>query len=263
MTVARAFASAKSQARPAFIPYVMAGDPDLATTAMLIDALERSGADILELGLPYSDALADGPTIASAGQRALLRGVKLDDAFTLVSKARIPVVLFSYYNPLLQYGLDRFAADAARSGVAGVIVPDLSLEEAAPLGASLQACGIDMPLLVAPATSPERCKRIAAAASGFVYVVSRLGVTGAARAPDIEQLERQIAIVRRATAVPVVAGFGISNPAQVSAISSLVDGVVVGSAIIDAYGSTRGAEAAGLVGRFVNNLLTGVQHPRH
>ncbi|GAC1500968.1 MAG: tryptophan synthase subunit alpha [Vulcanimicrobiaceae bacterium] len=263
MKVAAAFASAKAQARPAFIPYLMAGDPDFATTQLLIDTLEAGGADMLELGVPYSDPLADGPTIAAAGQRALAQGVGIERVLWLISKVRLPVVLFTYYNPLLQYGLENFAEDAARNGLAAVIVPDLALEEAGPLRSALHSSDIDMPLLVAPATDAERSRRIASASSGFVYVVSRLGVTGAASAPDFLQLKHQITMVKSTTALPVVAGFGISTPAHLGALSSLVDGIVVGSAIVEAYGSTRGAQAAGLVGRFVENLLTGVQHARH
>ncbi|MEO6913284.1 MAG: tryptophan synthase subunit alpha, partial [Candidatus Baltobacteraceae bacterium] len=176
------FATARRSGRCAFIPYIMAGDPDIETTAMLIDALTQAGAGAIELGVPYADPLADGPTIANAGMRALANGVSLDDVLAVANEARdrnpAPIILFVYFNLIYQFGIERFSAAARAAGVSGVIVPDVALEEARKVQSALAAHGLAMPLLVAPSTSRERAARIAQQSSGFVYVVSRLGVTG-------------------------------------------------------------------------------------
>ncbi len=175
----------------------MAGDPDLRTTAQIIDAVRDAGADAVELGIPYGDPLADGPTIAAAGVRALGNHVEVPQVLELVRDAVArhapPIVLFTYFNPVYQYGIERFANDAARAGAAGVIVPDIALEEGLRAARCARAIAIcDMPLLVAPSTPRERAARIAQASSGFVYVVSRLGVTGAGSAPDFTPLRAQV-----------------------------------------------------------------------
>jgi tryptophan synthase alpha chain len=247
--------------RPAFIPYLMAGDPDLDTTRALIDALAQSGADAIELGIPYGDPLADGPTIAAAGVRALASGTGISEVLTLVREVHAnggpPFVLFTYFNPVYQYGIERFAADAAAAGAAGAIVPDVALEEGEQLRAALHAHGLDMPLLVAPSTPRERAARIAEASSGFVYVVSRLGVTGAAEAPDFRPLYAQIAMLREVTNKPLAVGFGISRNEHVREIAGTVDGFIVGSAVIDAYAGSRGADAAQRVREFSRALVAG------
>ncbi len=242
----------------AFIPYVMAGDPDIATTRAILAALAANGAAAIELGIPYGDPLADGPTIAAAGARALANGVKLNDVLSLVKDVHAkapPIILFTYYNPVYQFGLAEFARAAADAGAAGVIVPDVTLEEAEPLRLALGAHGIEMPLLVAPSTPPERAARIAEQSGGFVYVVSRLGVTGAGEAPNLEPLRKQIAALRAVTKKPLAAGFGISTRAQVDAVRPIVDGVIVGSGLIDAYSGARREEAAGCVAKYVTSLL--------
>jgi tryptophan synthase alpha chain len=245
----------------AVIPYVMAGDPDLETTALVIDALRDAGADAIELGIPYGDPLADGPTIAAAGVRALRNGVAIADVLTLVKDATArkapPIVLFTYFNPVYQYGIERFAKDAAEAGAAGAIVPDVALEEAQPLREALRCAGLAMPLLVAPSTSRQRAARIAGESTGFVYVVSRLGVTGAGAAPDFTPLRAQIATLRELTDKPLAVGFGISNAQHVREVREVVDGVIVGSAVIDAYAGTRGADAAARVKEFLEQLREG------
>lgn len=244
----------------AFIPYLMAGDPDVETTAELLHELTRSGAAAIELGIPYGDPLADGPTIAAAGTRALSRGVGIDDVLAIARAAAsrtpacAPIVLFSYYNPIYQYGVGRFAPAAALAGVAGVIVPDVALEEVGDLKTALASEGLDMPLLVAPSTHAERAKRIASAATGFVYVVSRLGVTGADATQNVEALSEQIAGLRAVTDKPLAVGFGISRAEHVRAIRGLADGFIVGSALIDAYAGTSGSEAGARVRTFVESL---------
>ena len=249
------FARTRAAKRPAFVPYVMAGDPDLATTALLLQALSRSGADIIELGVPYGDPLADGPTIAAAGMRALRLGVTVDDVLGVVRDSCVPVVLFSYYNPVLQYGLLRFARNAAAAGVAGVIVPDVAFEEAGELRELLAAQGLAMPLLVAPSTPLDRARDIAAQSTGFVYVVSRLGVTGAGRVPDFAPLLHQVAQLRTVTDKPLAVGFGLSSAAHVRAVGPSADAVIVGSALIDAYGQAHGERAVERVNGFVERLL--------
>ncbi|MFN2450172.1 MAG: tryptophan synthase subunit alpha [Candidatus Baltobacteraceae bacterium] len=243
--------------KPAFIPYVMAGDPDMETTVMLVDALTHAGAAAIELGVPYGDPLADGPTIAAAGARALARGTGMSQTLELVQRVAAhapPIVLFTYFNPVYRYGIERFARAAARAGAAGVIVPDVALEEGAQLRAALEREGLCMPLLIAPSTPHERAARIAAQSGGFVYVVSRLGVTGAASTPDFAPLREQLGALRDVTDKPLAVGFGISSSAHVAAVSDLADGFIVGSALIDAYGSARGEQAAQRAGAFARSL---------
>ncbi len=254
--------TAFERGRPAFIPYVMAGDPDLETTASILDALADAGSALIELGIPYGDPLADGPTIAAAGQRALARGTRIGDVFELAKRARTggspPIVLFTYLNPVLQYGVERFAADSQRNGAAGVIVPDAALEETAELRDAFARYELAMPLLVAPSTPRERAARIAEASTGFVYVVSRLGVTGANGTRDFAPVRRQIATLREITAKPLAVGFGVSTADHVREVAPIADGIIVGSALIDAYASTnaRGKAAAEIVGRTARTLVT-------
>jgi tryptophan synthase alpha chain len=246
--------------RVAFIPYIMAGDPDLDTTNELIRAVTSSGADAIELGIPYGDPLADGPTIAAAGVRALANGTGIPEVLDVVKRAREngapPIVLFTYFNPVYRYGMERFACEAAEAGAYGAIVPDVALEEAEEVRKALSRNGLQMPLLVAPSTPRVRAARIAAASTGFVYVVSRLGVTGAGAAPDFTPLHAQIAMLREVTDKPLAVGFGISKPEHVKAVRELVDGVIVGSALIDAYAGTQGHEAGERTRNFVRTLIS-------
>ncbi len=262
-SLTRAFERARRENRVAFIPYVMAGDPDLATTEAILAALSTAGADAIELGVPYSDPLADGPTIAASGQRALAGGTDLSSVLALTSRAhdRTPIVLFTYYNPVYQFGVRRFAQEAAAAGVAGAIVPDVALEESAELRGALAEVGLAMPLLVAPSTPPQRAARIAAAATGFVYVVSRLGVTGAGSAPDFAPLRHQVRALRQLESAPLAVGFGLSRPEDVREVAEFADAVVVGSALIDAYAGARGDDAAHRVTAFVRPLIEEARRP--
>lgn len=238
----------------------MAGDPDLATTARIIDAVRDAGADAIELGVPYGDPLADGPTIAAAGLRALAAGAGIAQVLQIVreavSRGAPPIVLFTYFNPVYQYGIERFAADAASAGAGGAIVPDIALEEGETLREALRERGLQMPLLVAPSTPRDRAARIAQASSGFIYVVSRLGVTGAGAAPDFSPLRKQVQMLREVTDKPLAVGFGISKPEHVRDVRELVDGIIVGSALIDAYAGSSGEEAARRAGTFVRALVS-------
>ncbi|MGH7737351.1 MAG: tryptophan synthase subunit alpha [Candidatus Tyrphobacter sp.] len=246
--------------KPAFIPYLMAGDPDLATTEAMVRVLAANGAAALELGVPYGDPLADGPTIAAAAQRALARGTKVVHVLALAKRVSeaIPVVLFTYLNPIYRYGLERFAADAAAAGVAGVIVPDVTLEELDSIASVFEERAVAMPLLVAPTTPAQRAAEIARRSSGFVYVVSRLGVTGANSAPNVEALRAQVERLRRATNLPLAVGFGIRSQDQVAAIATFADAFIVGSALIDAYGSARSADAVASVEMLARELTHAV-----
>jgi tryptophan synthase alpha chain len=253
------FERARNAQRTAFIPYIMAGDPDAPTTLAVLRTLTSAGVDVIELGIPYSDPLADGPTVAAAGQRALAAGMTISSTLELVREHHdhggAPIVLFTYFNPVLQFGIERFARAAAESGACGVIVPDIALEEGEVLSVTLAGQGVDMPLLVAPSTKPERAKRIAAQSSGFIYVVSRLGVTGAGTQPSTQALRAQIAMLRSITEEPLAVGFGVSNADHVRDVAALADGIIVGSALIDAYAGTRGEEAAERVRAFVEPLI--------
>lgn len=253
------FERARNEHRLAFIPYVMAGDPDIATTEAILHALTHAGADAIELGIPYGDPLADGPTISAAAQRAVDGGTSVADVLSLVRRVRdnrvVPIVLFTYYNPVYQYGAERFARDCANAGASAAIVPDIALEEGEELAGALASHGLDMPLLVAPSTPRARAARIARQSTGFVYVVSRFGVTGAGSAPDAQALRRQITMLRGVTHAPLALGFGISTPEHVRSAAPLADGVIVGSALIDAYLGHAGDAAARRVREFVEPLV--------
>lgn len=251
------FAQTRGAGRAALIPYLMAGDPDLATTAAVIDAISPS-VDLIELGIPYGDPLADGPTIAAAGQRALAAGTGIDDVLTLAaaaaSRGSAPILFFTYVNPVVQYGAERFAAAARAAGALGAIVPDVPLEELASFAPAFHAEGLAIPLLVAPTTPPARAARIAETSDGFVYVVSRLGVTGARRDPDVAWIGSAVAALRAVSAKPLAVGFGISTPAHVAAIGKIADGIIVGSALIDAIAGLSGAAAGAAARAYVDTL---------
>ena len=215
--------------------FITAGDPDLETTFKLVLSMERAGVDLVELGVPFSDPMADGPVIQRASLRSLAAGTNLKGILDLVRRLRshteIPLLLMTYYNPVLQYGLERFAVDAAEVGVDGVIVPDLPLEESAPLLQELKVEGQHFIYLVAPTTTPKRLEKISGAAQGFIYCVSLTGVTGMREgiSPDIKEFMQG---VRRHCSLPLAVGFGISNPRQAAIIAEAADSVIVGSAIV-------------------------------
>ncbi|MEW6332967.1 MAG: tryptophan synthase subunit alpha [Thermodesulfobacteriota bacterium] len=229
------FRTLKQEGRKALVVYLTAGDPTLQATASLIPALEAAGADIVEIGVPFSDPTADGPVIQAASQRALRGGTTLEKILAMIASLRrtcgIPIVLFGYYNPLLGYGTQRFAADAAASGVDGILVVDLPPEESDELRRWTDPAGLAFISLIAPTTAPKRARRILRGAAGFVYFISVTGVTGTA-APRIEEIGHAIGKFRPMTTLPVAVGFGISTPAQAAAIAPLADGIVVGSALV-------------------------------
>lgn len=238
----------RAAGRPLLVPYLTAGFPDAAATPRLMAALATAGADVIELGVPFSDPLADGPTIQGSSQASLDGGGSLNATLDALRAFRrgddeTPVVLFTYLNPVVRRGIDRFLDDALEAGADGVLLTDLPLGEDPELEAAFEASPLDLVRLIAPTTPPERALRIAARAQGFVYYISRTGVTGA-RSALRQELAAEVAALRAAAGVPVVVGFGISTPEQAAEVAGLADGVVVGSALIDAI-RERGEGAAG------------------
>jgi len=229
------FDKLRSENGRAFIPFVTAGDPDLETTVRLVPELAGSGANVVELGIPFSDPVADGPTIQRASERALAHRYRLSDYLDAVCRIRrstdVPVVLFSYFNPLLQYGIEKLARDASAAGVDGILVTDLTPEEGGDYCGLLDRHGLDPIFLVAPTSTEGRVAAICERARGFVYVVARAGVTGAQTSVS-DSMVPTIERVRRHTKLPVAVGFGISRPEQVRAVWQIAEGAVVGSAIV-------------------------------
>lgn len=244
--ISSAFERAEREQRAALVVYLCAGDPDLATTERLMLAAIEAGADVLELGMPFSDPTADGPVIQRASERALANGTTLRQALALAGRVRakseVPIVLFGYYNPLLAYGEERLAVDAKRAGIDGVLVVDLPPDEAGSLLGPLQAQGIDFVPLIAPTTPDERIDRAASVANGFLYYVSLTGVTGAQA--DLDAAGDRAARVKARTGKRVVIGFGIKTEAQVRVAGKHADGVVVGSAVCSAIENAKSPDEA-------------------
>ena len=234
--IADAFKTARREGRAAFVPYVTAGDPSLGRTVELASALERAGADVLELGVPFSDPMADGPTNQRAAERALAAGTSLKGVLESVrgirSGSTLPIVLFTYANPVVRFGIERFAEHAAASGVDGVLFTDVPAEEMDRFHRALKPARLDAIMLVTPTSSKARMKATARFGGGFLYLVSRTGVTGVKEDLD-GGLAANIHLAQKASRLPVAVGFGISTPEQVARVAAIADGVVVGSAIVN------------------------------
>ncbi len=241
------FAQLRARGETALIPFVTAGDPDLATTEALVPALALAGADAIELGVPFSDPTAEGPTIQRASERALRAGASLRKVLQLVARVRhsvdVPIVLMGYANNLLAMGEEAFAAAAAEVGVDGLIAVDLPPEEGETLHAALRAHGVDPILLAAPTTRPDRLEMLAKRTAGFLYLVSITGTTGARRSVS-ETLEQEVRAVRAVSDVPVCVGFGVSTPEHAAQIGRFADGVVVGSALVERIERATSRDAA-------------------
>src|SRR5438128_5185170 len=253
------FAALKHLGRGGFIPFITAGHPDVATTELLLSELAAVGADIIELGVPFSDPVADGEVIQRASERALRNGVTLRDALACAARAKqridVPIVLFSYFNPLLKFGEQKLAKEAKQAGVDGVLVTDLIPEEAQSWTETLVQFDLDPIFLVAPTTSDERLARIAQQASGFIYAVSRAGVTGA-RDEMSRDAEALVKRVRSVSDLPVAVGFGISTAEQVHEIWRFADAAVVGSAIVRRIEELSGEEdLVRRIGNFARSLV--------
>jgi tryptophan synthase alpha chain len=229
------FQEIRIQGKKAFIPFIMAGDPDLETTIRLVPEMERGGSDIIELGVPFSDPIADGPTIQRAGMRALRHQYRLTDYLEAVKSIRketnVPLLLFSYYNPIYQYGLENLTRDARSAGVDGILITDITPEEGDEYCSCMEKHELDPIFLVAPTSSSDRIAGIVKHSRGFVYVVSRTGVTGVQQQMS-ESILPTVDRVRKHTPLPVAVGFGISSPEQVRAVWEVSDGAVVGSSIV-------------------------------
>jgi tryptophan synthase alpha chain len=254
--IARAFKKLKNK-RAAFIPFVVAGDPNLKTTEGLVLKMAECGADIIELGVPFSDPVADGPTIQTASQRALKNGVDLKDIFRMAEKVKgisTPLVIMTYFNPVFQYGLRSFAEDCHRHGIDGVIIPDLPPEQAGPWIREAKPLNLDTIFLVAPTSSLDRVKLASRYSRGFLYYVSITGVTGTRRKLP-EELEQSVRRIRKYSQKPVAVGFGISTPEQVKEVSRIADGVIVGSAIVKMIEENlKHPDLVNRVGSFVASL---------
>jgi tryptophan synthase alpha chain len=254
--IALTFAASRAEKRAALMPYFTLGFPAPETSLEIVASVARSGADLIELGVPFSDPLADGPTIQRSTQVALRNGMRLAGCLELAARLRArgvrqPLLLMGYYNPVLAYGPDRLVVDSATAGVDGFIIPDLPPEEAGELEAACARYGLALVYLLAPTSTPERIAAISARAQGFLYLVSLTGVTGARRSlpPDLREFVGQ---VRASTKIPLAVGFGISTPEQVRSVGRLAEGVIVGSALIEAVeGADRPVQAAA---EFIHSL---------
>ena len=240
--IGKKFEDLRAKNEKALIVYLTAGDPSLAVTKKLIFELENTGADILEIGVPFSDPTADGPVIQAASQRALKTGTTLKSVLKMVAEIRqtsqIPILLFGYFNPIFAYGVENFAEDARKAGVDGVLVVDLPPEEAQELRIHSDPAGLDFISLVAPTTGKDRLKTILQRATGFLYYISITGVTGTA-APKIADIAREVSKIRKLTKMPIAVGFGISNAAQAKEIGTFADGIVIGSAVVKLIDDNR------------------------
>lgn len=257
------FARLKATGRPGLVTYVTAGDPDARTSEEILLTLARSGADVIEVGVPFSDPLADGPVIQRASERALAAGMTLRGALDLIRRLRMaidtPIVLFTYANPVVRMEASVFARAAAKAGVDGVLILDYPVEEAEPLRAPVIDAGLDPIFLISPTTTDERIEKANALGRGFLYLISRLGVTGMRDAlpGDVGEL---VGRVRRHSTLPIALGFGISQPDHVRQACTVADAAVVGSAIVNVIAEHRGTEdVAERVGRYVKWLRTGVE----
>lgn len=258
ISVSDCFKSLKQRSQCALIPFITAGDPDLETTAKALKVLANNGADLIELGVPYSDPLADGPTIQAAATRALQRGVTLDDVLAVVKKVRteieIPIILFSYYNPIYYLGVKTFLKKIKAAGVQGLVVPDLPLEEAEILLIPATELDIEVTLLVAPTSPIERIKAIAAQSQGFIYLVSVTGVTGA-RTQIATRVGDLLVDLRSVTDKPIGVGFGISAPEQAKQVKEWgADAAIVGSAFVKRLASENQEEGLKAIGDFCRSL---------
>jgi len=259
--IERKFKDLDKLKRKAFISFITAGYPDLAATEKLVREFERAGVDIVELGVPFSDPMADGPVIQEASQHALEKNVHLIDILRMVKRARLhvrlPIVLMTYYNPVFCFGEEKFISQARACGVDGVIIPDLPPEEGRAFISRSRKAGLDVICFLSPTSPLPRVKYIASVTKGFIYYVSLTGVTGARKALPAD-LKNNLALIKRYTSKPVCVGFGVSTAAQVKAVSSIADGVIVGSAIIGKIKENIGkADLVKNVTGFVSSLIGG------
>ncbi len=260
--ISQRFATLRQQHQCALIPFITAGDPDLDTTAQALQRLDRHGADIIELGVPYSDPLADGPVIQAAATRALQRGTRLDQVLAMVRSVQptltAPIVLFTYYNPILHRGIEAFLTQVAQAGVAGLVIPDLPVEEAEPLLPVAETLGLEIVLLVAPTSPLSRIQTIVAKSHGFIYLVSVTGVTGM-RSGLQTHVKDLIQTLRQTTDKPIGVGFGISQPEHAKQVRDWgADAVIVGSAFVQRLATGTPAEGLSAIADFCQRLKAAI-----
>jgi tryptophan synthase alpha chain len=261
--ISETFGRLAEKGEKALVTFITAGDPDLDTTAEMILELEKAGADIIELGMPFSDPMADGPTIQLSSERALAAGATLPKILDMVKsvrqKASVPIVLMGYYNPIFLYGAERFVEDAVAAGVDGVLLVDLPPEECETEGLTRSAGkqALDVIFLLAPTSGDGRIEKVLKQGHGFLYYVSVTGVTGARK--DVSaSLSEEVRKIRERSSIPVVVGFGISDPSQAATVAAFSDGVVVGSALVKHFENYRGSDLKKKVGEFVSSLKSGM-----
>ena len=257
--VQEAFATCQSGGGKAIAPFVTAGDPDVETTLAVLEAIDRAGATLCELGVPYSDPIADGPVIQASYTRALAAGMSLEKLFDLVKRSRatvrMPLLAMASYSLVYRIGVDTFVARAVASGLAGFVVPDLPLEESDELDAACRTAGLALVRLVTPTTPPERAEQIARRSTGFLYCVSVAGVTGERTALPPGLIDR-VAWLRERTDVPILVGFGIASPEQAREVAQVADGVIVGSAVVRQLEQAAAGQGVAAVEQFVGELVT-------
>jgi len=263
--ITEAFSALSTGGAKGFIPFITAGDPDLNTTEQLLIELAEADATVIELGVPFSDPMADGPVIQRASERALKHAFGLEEILALVARVRrkikTPIILFSYFNPLLQFGVERLARESKQAGIDGILVTDLTPEEAGSFKATLKANELDMIFLVAPTSTDKRLELIAEQASGFIYAVSRAGVTGTRESVSAEA-EKLVSRVRKFSTLPIAVGFGVSTRKQVVDVQRFADAVVVGSAIVQKLEQLGGSsDIPRQIGEFVRSLLPAKTSP--
>ena len=264
--IARMFARLRAEGRAGFVPFLNFGDPEPSLTLPLLESLARAGADLIELGIPFSDPMADGPVLQRSAERALAAGATLRGCLDAVAEFRrrsdVPVILFGYYNPVFRYGVERLAADARAAGADGFLCVDLPPEESADLDRAARSQGQDLIYLLAPTSTLERMRKVLSRARGFVYFVAVTGVTGV-RAALPENLETLVRSVKRLTPLPVGVGFGISTPEQAAGVATFADAVIVGSAIARVIeGTARRDDVVPAVERFAASLAEAVRGAR-
>jgi tryptophan synthase alpha chain len=263
--IGRKFADLRRRNEAAFIPFLNFGDPEPALTLRLLREIERAGADLVEIGIPFSDPMADGPVLQRSAERALGAGATLRGALDVVTEFRreseLPVILFGYYNPLFRYGVEKIAADARAAGADGFLCVDLPPDEARDLDRAARANGLDLIYLLAPTSTPERLRVVLSKARGFVYFVSVLGVTGV-RSSLPENLEGLVSGVRRETQLPIGIGFGISTPEQAGRVAAFADAVIVGSAFARILEESPAADVVQRVGLFASTMKEAIRRAR-
>ncbi len=263
----RTFVALRERNETALIAYLMAGDPSLQDTEQLVSALERAGADIIELGVPFSDPIADGPVIQQAAERALRSGTSLRKILPMVARLRtrtqVPLVLMAYYNNIHAYGCEKFCGDAVAAGVDGLIVPDMPPDEAGPLKGPAAAAGLQLIFLLAPTSTPDRRTYVVRQSQGFVYYVSLTGITGA-KLNNFTDIGKNVEKIRKISSTPIAVGFGVATPDDVKHVSAVADAVIVGSAIVNRIAA--GHQNVGMVEQvagFVHSLKAAMATPHN